>query len=137
MYPLGDKVAGTGPESGNLLPLPPERVYQRRTRAQEKRGNGKPMALLDPLYICQPIEDILADQNCNAQVLLNSVNDAILALTKGNLQKYALDTGANRVEVSRLNLEELYKMRENLIVQIQTLSAAAGNASATHMRPLY
>jgi len=66
------------------------------------------------------------DELINTRILLNNVDLAINALTVGNHASYQLDSGQTSQRVTRLDLDSLYKIREDLLSQIHDLEIKCG-----------
>lgn len=74
-------------------------------------------------FILQQIED--------TKTIITNVTAAINALLVSDHASYELDTGQTRQRVTRLNLDDLRRMRKNLYSELQSLEILAGVTPST------
>ena len=86
------------------------------------------MAVIDPDHttINDSAQTTLEDSLSNAKILLYEVDAGILFLIQNKHQSYEFNSGQGSQSVRRLSLEELRKMREDLLYQISELELSLG-----------
>ena len=97
--------------------------------------------IIDPTnpIVDESSSDYWKDELINTRILLSEINKAIQALTLGTHQSYELDSGQTRQRVTRIDLEKLQTMREDLLSQIHDLEIKCGvnGHGATIVRPAF
>jgi len=76
-------------------------------------------------------DSFLTTQISDTKTMIANITAAINALLTGDHSSYELDTGQTRQRVTRLDLENLRKMRKDLFSELAELEAAAGVGSNT------
>lgn len=76
--------------------------------------------------MCFMDSSFISERITKTKEIIVAIDNAILALTLGNHQKYMLNTGQSETQVTRLDLENLQKTRRQLYVELQDLENRLG-----------
>lgn len=83
-------------------------------------------------------DQFLLDQITETETIIININTAINVLLSGKHQSYELNTGQTSQRVTRLNIDELRKMRTAYITERDDLRSACGlNSSVITVLPGY
>lgn len=66
-----------------------------------------------------------------------AIEAAIAALTLGQMQSYTLDTGQDRILVTKLDLPGLDKMLDSALNRYVTIRARCTGSGVVNVRPLF
>lgn len=79
--------------------------------------------------------DVILARIESIKASLAAAQDAELAILAGTVQSYSIDTGQDRQSAVKLNLTELRKYIDGLLLQLSTLEARLYGSGSLIVRP--